>query len=354
MNGSRTQSSPASEYAVDELKKRGDEAPAKNVWVRSLTSIRTHVRQTLTALLPALLLVAGGNLASAVDIAPPYDSNYSLLNLGTPTGVPGSLGGLTVKAGDPNKLLIGGNANGGGGSIWEIGLTRDLDGHITGFSGSATKFADAPNIDGGLAYGPGGVLFYTTYSSNTIGQIKPGSTGPDKIIPLPTSSSVGSLAFAPDGSLKIAQYNNPGNFYSTTITPDGNGTFDIAEPTLTATFGATGPEGVAYVPSGSPNFAVNSMLLSDYSGGKVWAVEVDASWNPIYSTKKDFVTGLSGAEGAFIDPISGDFIFSTFGGGNQVVVVRGFVPVPEPSTYALAAIASGVMAVVARRKSRKS
>lgn len=44
----------------------------------------------------------------------------------------------------------------------------------------------------------------------------------------------------------------------------------------------------------------------------------------------DFITGLTGAEGAAVDPLTGDFLFSTFGGGNQVVVVKGFVPPPPP------------------------
>ena len=36
---------------------------------------------------------------------------------------------------------------------------RDASGHIVGFSGTATRFADAANNDGGVTYGPGGVLF---------------------------------------------------------------------------------------------------------------------------------------------------------------------------------------------------
>jgi hypothetical protein len=36
------------------------------------------------------------------------------------------------------------------------------------------------------------------------------------------------------------------------------------------------------------------------------------------------MTGLSGAEGAALDPLTGDFLFSTFGGGSRVIEVRGF------------------------------
>lgn len=91
-----------------------------------------------------------------------------------------SLGGLTFLNRD--TLLIGGNANTSSGYISQIGVSRDGDGHIVGFSGPASFYATAPNIDGGLAFGPDGVLFATGYSNNTLLQIKPGSTSPDKIV----------------------------------------------------------------------------------------------------------------------------------------------------------------------------
>src|SRR5207237_8782795 len=121
-----------------------------------------------------------------------------------------------------------------------------------GFSGTATFYANANGttggIDGGLAYGPGGVLFYTSYSDNRIGQIKPGSTGPDKLIDAGTagiSPSVGTLAFTPPGfagagQLRIASY-NAGVFYGTTITPDGTGTYNINMATSSTSTGS-GPE----------------------------------------------------------------------------------------------------------------
>jgi hypothetical protein len=83
------------------------------------------------------------------------------------------------------------------------------------------------------------------------------------------------------------------------------------------------------------------MLVSEYSAGTVGSYVIDANGNPILSSRQDFVTGLSGAEGAAIDPLTGDFLFSTFGGANQVVDVRGFAAppssVPEPSEILLTA-----------------
>lgn len=286
-----------------------------------------------------LCFVACNLVAVSTDfgqtVAPPYASAYTLFNLGTPAGVPGSFGGLTFKAGDPNTLLIGGSANGTAAKLYAIQVTRDAQNHVVGFAGTATVFANANSpaggIDGGLTYGPGGVLFYTSYSDNYIGQIKPGSAGPDKLIQLTAlgvASSVGTLTFTPAGfpgagQFKIASF-NASTFYGTTITPDGAGTFDINAPSSSVSLGGGGPEGIIYVPIGSTLFPNPSLLLSEYSSGRVSTFEVDANGNPNPATRADFITGLSGAEGAVLDPLTNDFLFSTFGGGNSVFVVQGF------------------------------
>ena len=69
-------------------------------------------------------------------IAPPFDSNYSLVSIGSPPGVVWYYGGLTFKYDDPNTLLIGGAAGSPVGHIYQIAVTRDGNGHITGFSGT--------------------------------------------------------------------------------------------------------------------------------------------------------------------------------------------------------------------------
>ena len=154
--------------------------------------------------------------------------------------MPDNYGGLTFKLGDPNTLLVGGMANSPGAKIYSVAVQRDASGHITGFQGTATVFANANSItggiDGGLAYGPGGVLFYTSFADNRIGQIELGSTGPDKLVnltplPLNVMGSVGGLAFVPTGMpgqhrLKLVSI--LGNrWYDATVSPDGNGTYDI-------------------------------------------------------------------------------------------------------------------------------
>lgn len=284
------------------------------------------------------LIVSPGTV-HAQTLVSPYDTNYTLFDLGSVAGVPASYGGLAFLAGDSNTLLIGGDANDPLGAIYSIAVVRDSGGHITGFSGTASMFADAPNNDGGLAYGPGGVLFYTRYSDNEIGQIKPGSSTTDRVIdltPLGVNSSVGGLVFVPAGfpgagQLKIASYSSD-DWYSAGVTSDGTGTYNIVSVTLETTLPGVGPEGFVYVPSGSPDFPPNSLLLSEYGSDVVATYEVDANGDPINATRAEFVTDLTGAEGAVIDPLTGDFLFSTYGGGDRVIRVEGFLPPPAEPT----------------------
>jgi hypothetical protein len=269
----------------------------------------------------------------AQAIAPPFNANYSLISLGSVPGLPTNYGGLTFKADDPNTILIGGAANTAAGAIYAIGVTRGAGNHITGFTGSATFFSAGAYNDGGVAYGPGEVLFLARWPENELGQTKPGSSITDKIVDLAAlgvgTGGPGGLNFVPSGfpgagQLKIVTYNT-GQWYTLAISPDGSGTYNVSSATLEATLGG-GPEGIFYVPVGSPNFIGFNVLVCEYSTGAVAAYTVDSGGNPVPASRQDFITGLSGAEGAAIDPLTGDFLFSTFGGGNQVVVVQGFVP----------------------------
>lgn len=294
-------------------------------------------------------LIASAACAQTID--PFYAGSYSYTDLGSAPDVPGPYGGLTILAGSPNTLLLGGSANSPGGALYAVGVTRDINGHITAFTGTTTYHADAAYNDGGVSYGPGGVLFASRWPVNELGQYLPGSSAPDKIVDLAALGVAGSNAsvgFVPAsypgaGRMKLASWSG-GEFYDATYAPDGLGTFDILSVTQTATLGG-GPEGFTYVPLGSPLFAGPSMLVSEYSAGNVAAYDVDANGDPIVSTRRDFISGLSGAEGALIDPYSGDFLFSTFGGGNRIIVVHGFVPAPGA-----AALAAAAGLLVARRR----
>jgi hypothetical protein len=115
-----------------------------------------------------------------------------------------------------------------------------------------------------------------------------------------------------------------------------------------------GVEGAAYVKGSNAGFGgVDSLLVSEWGVGKVGAYQLDGSGNPIASSRQDFLNGLSGAEGALIDPLTGDFIFSTFGGGDQIFVIQGFTPppsVPEPASGVLLLVGGAISLIVKRRR----
>jgi hypothetical protein len=319
----------------------------------------------------AALLVAHAPVA-AQTIAAPFSGSYSIIFNANVPSVPGNYGGVNFLPGDANTLVLGGSANTANADIYALPVTRGVGGHITGF-GSATTLANANGtgggIDGGLVFEPTtGVLLYTSYSSNQLGMVKPssfftnaGSGGPDKLVTLTgVSGSVGTLQYVPTGfggagKLKVVSYNG-GDWHDLTLTPDGNGTFNVAVgPTVATT--TTGPEGIVYVAAGNPNIGVNSILLSEYSSGRISLYTADGNGNPIVGSRQDFITGLSGALGGVMDPLTGDFIFSTFGASNRLVVVSGFTApaadVPEPGVLALGVGGLAGMGLLVVRRRRK-
>jgi hypothetical protein len=109
--------------------------------------------------------------------------------------------------------------------------------------------------------------------------------------------------------------------------PDAQGTFDITAATAGMPLPG-GPEGFVYVAAGSPLFAKNSLLVSEWSANEISTYEADDSGDPRAGTRRRLIDGLQGAEGAFRDPATGDFFFSTWGQtADRVVVVRGFAPI---------------------------
>src|SRR5436190_11678494 len=274
--------------------------------------------------------------------------DYSCVDLGTVPGVPFGWGGLTLKYDDPNTLLMGGHANRPEGRIYQIGVTRDADRHITGFTGMATVYPTAnstigQNNDGGVVFGPENVLFVTRFPNNQLEQSKPGSTDPDKVTNLSLigiDSSPGSIGFVPSGfpgagSMKIVS--TGGEWYQCDFVSDGHGTFEVVSAVLRATLADT-PEGIVFVPPGSPVFPANSVLINNWSSGKIVTAPLDANGDPIVANTQDVIAGFGASEGPFIDPLTGDLLFwSTNQGGGifrvsgfEVPPTRGPTPTPTP------------------------
>lgn len=306
-------------------------------------------------------LLAGAVLALAAQchaqvLGTDFAATYTVTDLGSIGQLPSFYGGLTFLS--ANTILIGGNANTSEGLIYQVPVFRDpATQHVTGF-GDATPFRGGTMgayNDGGVVFGPDSVLFTSQWPVNKLGQSKPGSTVEDKVIDLTAlgvADSHAAINFVPAsfggaGQAKLVSW-EVGEWYSASLSPDGSGTFDLTGLTRVDVDPSTveidvlpgGPEGFVYVSAANPGFGSNSMLLSEFSAGNVAAYRVDGAGNPILSSRRDFLTGLEGAEGATLDPVTGDFLFSTFGGGDRVVRVSGFTeppppPVPEPQTFAL-------------------
>jgi hypothetical protein len=282
------------------------------------------------ALTIGLLTTAG---AHAQTLTPDFVSaGYTITDLGAITELPSPYGGLTIRASSPDTLYIGGVANQANAAVYRVPLVREaITQRITGFAGPAVLYAAAANIDGGLSFAPNGTMLYTRYSMNELGQLLADNTTLSvPLTELGVSASVGSHALVPVGSpgagnLIVASYNTSA-LYKVPYSIGAAGDYQLTTSTVNVfvTDNAPGPEGIAYVPNGSAGFTNPSLVISSYAFGKIVAYEVDADGLPVASTARDMVTGLSGAEGACIDPLTGDFLFSTYGGSDRVIRVSGF------------------------------
>jgi hypothetical protein len=275
--------------------------------------------------------------AIGIALQPPYDDDYKCFDLGPLPGVPEQWGGLIIDRDDPGVLLAGGAANTASGALFALGIARDADCHILGYTPAPTAmYGPAEYNDGGLDYGPGGgPLFISRWPVNELGQLKPGNNVTDKVIGLGqygVVSSPGGVTFVPPGfagagQLKVVSWPG-GQWYTLALAPDGMGTFDVVSATLATTI-VGGPEAFVYVSDQNPEFAQDGLLVAEWSAGNIAAYTADANGDPLANTRKDFIVGLDGAESAYIDPLSGDFLFATFAGQERLVVIRGFVPQPQ-------------------------
>lgn len=306
-------------------------------WPMNTTSGASRSSSRLSARLRIMIASAaalGTGAASADLIAPEFASDYVLVDLGTVSTVPTNYGGVMFDPADPNTLWIGGNANHVTSALYAVPLVRDGEGHIVGFGPDAprqicTTPGDFGGIDGGVDV-HNGVILYVTYSDNRLGQVKPGSDSPDRLIDLATlgiASSTGTLRIVPPGfpgagRLKIVSY-TASWWYDATMSMALDGTVDVAVNPTPIDIGG-GPEGIIYVAAGNPGFTAPSILVSRYVAGQVVAYEVDSNGDPIVGTMRLVIEQLSGAEGAVVDPLTGDFLFSTFGSFPRLLVMRGF------------------------------
>lgn len=280
-------------------------------------------------LIRPLVLIAISGAAFAQNIGAAFTSDFTFVSLAPPT-TPLQWGGINFKPGSPNVLLMGGMAYNATGEIWQVPLTRDGNGHINGLAGGDALVASAPNIDGGLTIAPGNVLMFSSWPSNILGQLKPGSTVPDRTDLLTTygvNSSTGGCCivpagFAGAGRLKLTSYDVDG-WFDMAITADGNGTFAPSAAGSMISLPGTGyggPEGITYVHGGgSASISVDSVLIAEYGEWQVAVYDIDANGDPIHATRRVLLDNFISAEGVVLDPSTGDIVVVRQGGGFGVI-----------------------------------
>lgn len=264
-----------------------------------------------------------------IRIADGWQQQYSCEIVGKPTTVPKKLGGLLTPSNTQAHLWIGGAANTPSGAMHQLELARDADCHIRGLATlESQQIFPAPYNDGGMGITSTGAFFYARWPVNQIG-IKPLQGDNITVLPLenlgvPRSAS--AVAFVPKdipgaGRMKLVTYGG-GSWFDVGFEQLPTSLFTISSVTHKLDLPG-GPEGFAYVAAGNPGFERPGILLSEYTSGIVSAYDIDANGDPILESRREFITGLNGAEGAWIDPWSGDFLFSTYGGEDVIVVIHG-------------------------------
>ena len=288
--------------------------------------------------MPEPVVAASPCADASIAISRPFDAFYKCRDLGAVPGVMPEVGGVTFSIDDDDVLWIGGRANHVQGRLYAIAVSRDPACHVNGFAEEeATEIGTAPYNDGGVAYGPMDALFLAQWPQNELSIYMSGATDPTVELALGTvgvgPDSIAGLTFVPptfagEGQLKVVTWPG-GDWFTLELMDDGMGAYGVVDAVAGPALGG-GPEGIVYVSAENVGVDVESVLVAEYLDGSVALYETDGAGDPIVDTRQDFIVGLEGALGAHLDRVAGDFLFSTFGGGDRLIAVRGFVPNPEP------------------------
>ncbi len=278
-----------------------------------------------------------------VELAPPFDTLYTAYDLGVVPGVPDPLGGTAILAGHDDTLLVAGGSEDASGAIYSIGVTRAC-GHITGFTGTAVQVATTPYVDANLVYASSDLLLYSEWPEYTVSQLAGAAMAPNRSTDLRTlgmtstdDSGPGGLGYVPPSipgaahQLRLVTW-PMGRWFHVATSPDAN-LLAITGVTQTQTL-PNNPGGFAYVPAGSPGFTAQSLIVAEWSQtdvtlDRVAVYTVDDMGDPMVATRHEFFQKFPRPWGAYFEPVTGDYLFLSWGAGiDHVYIVQGFVPPP--------------------------
>ncbi len=305
------------------------------------------------------MIVSGLLVTCGVDadpgLAPPFAVAYEISTLDAPVGVPGALGGLTFLEGEPETLLIAGDAGTSGAALYAVDVMRGPDGHIIGFDGRPSIYAAAPSgADGGVGTGVTlfgvnfipliSVVVYTT-PDGWFGVIEPGEPGPAAIQDLPaaldgspvTQSQIPCGLPGCTGRIKFlseepARFRDGGYFIS--AVGCGPSWWDclLVFPLDPVVELDGRPRSMAFIDGSNPVFDGATVLIAKAEPTVVDAYLMDDIGHPIPESKIPFITDLEGAAGMTIDPVTHDLIITrnptAADPASGLVIVRGFDPCP--------------------------
>ena len=273
-----------------------------------------------------------------------------------PFNFPGN-GGITF-SNDGATLFAAAFVDTPSGQVHSHPVTRDGTGHVTAF-GTNTVVAAAPFIDQGLAFGPGGTLFWATFPINSLAQLPPGGTVTEfPLAPTGVALNTLSLAFIPPGfpnagQLVITSYTT-GQLNRIGLSPNGNGTFTpIAGSAVPVAGGLpqSSIQGIAYIPVGPD---AGKIAAGEFSAFRISLVQLDQSTglgfpSPASTASSNMIGatqfGPTLPRGICFDPLTND-LFMMQGGGGFIFRFSGTMTASPLSAPPIYSASSGSPAVI--------
>lgn len=255
------------------------------------------------------------------------------------------IGGIHIAESDPDRLTAVVEPNEPTGQLHAISLARGSGCHIEAL-GESQKIADVDSVDG-MARGPGGAYFFGRASKNGVDPAVTGvarmameSAALDQwvdLAPFGVDLPVTGVGFIPAGlpgaGTLVAttypfQYTTVGgSWYAIELAGDGAGPLEVAA--VTAKTELVGPSSFAFLPAGSPGFAADTVLISDFPSRSIFAYDLDADGAPVAASARTILTAPLEAEfnlwGITRDPRTGDLLIVVFGRG-ELLAIHGFAP----------------------------